>query len=174
MLTLLHGVAWSPQLGVSRQLRSGHDLQLDHRQRHLRVIATEGSVLAQVNDLYRILLVDGPIELEYAPEQVADQLVGLATKSPVVGVRVTPAGWFGVALASLWTCYVPAGLVAYLRDARARGEELPLHLDWVPEYVWPQRRSEADQEAGVQAEAGALTVSASAKLSEDADTECDK
>ena len=147
MLTVvLQAASWSP-LGVSRH---PHGL-LQHR--HQRVIATEVSVLAQLDDLYRMLLVDGPIAIEYAPEQVADQLVGLATNRPVVGVHVTPAGWFGLALASLWTLYSPAGLVAYLRDARARGEELPMHLDWVPEHVWPQRQPE--EAGGVQAETAA-------------------
>ena len=147
MLTVvLQAASWSP-LGVSRH---PHGL-LQHR--HQRVIATEVSVLAQLDDLYRMLLVDGPIAIEYAPEQVADQLVGLATNRPVVGVHVTPAGYFGLGLASLWTLYSPAGLVAYLRDARARGEELPMHLDWVPEQVWPQQQP---KEAGdVQAETAA-------------------
>lgn len=140
---LLQATAWSP-VGVSRH---------HHRHRHQRVVATEVSVLAQLDDLYRMLLIDGPIEIEYAPEQVADQLVGLATNRPVVGVHVTPAGWFGLSLASLWTLYSPAGLVAYLRDARARGEELPMHLEWVPEHVWPQRQPE--EAGGVQAESAA-------------------
>ena len=140
---LLQNTAWSP-ISVSRH---------HHRHRHQRVVATEVSVLAQLDDLYRMLLIDGPIEIEYAPVQVADQLVGLATKRPVVGVHVTPAGWFGLSLASLWTLYSPAGLVAYLRDARARGEELPMHLDWVPEHVWPQRQPE--EAGGVQAETAA-------------------
>ena len=47
----------------------------------------------------------------------------------------------------------PAGLVAYLRDARARGEELPMHLDWVPEQVWPQQQPK--EEGDVQAETAA-------------------
>ena len=148
---MLQIAAWAPPLGISWH---PHGLQLRHR--HQRVVAVEGSVLMQLDDLYRILLVDGPIELEYAPQQVADQLVGLAANRPVVGVRVTPAGWSGITLASLWSCYSPAGLVAYLRDTRARGEELPMHLDWVPEYVWPQRRSEEMGE--VQAETGDTDV----------------
>tara|TARA_B100000767_G_scaffold39896_1_gene33488 strand:- start:311 stop:817 length:507 start_codon:yes stop_codon:yes gene_type:complete len=144
----IQAASWSP-LGVSRH---PHGL-LQHHRRHQRVVATEVSVLAQLDDLYRMLLVDGPIAIEYAPEQVADQLVGLATNRPVVGVHVTPAGWFGLALASLWTLYSPAGLVAYLRDARARGEELPMHLDWVPEQVWPQQQPK--EEGDVQAETAA-------------------
>lgn len=136
--------SWSP-LGASRHPRALH------HHRHQRVIATEEmSLLAQLDDLYRMLLVDGPIEIEYAPEQVADQLVGLETHR-VVGVHVTPAGWFALALVSLWTLYSPAGLVAYLRDARARDEELPLHLEWVPEYVWPQKHpKEAETVAQVE------------------------
>lgn len=141
----LQAASWSP-LGVSRHPHGLHH----HRHRNERVIATEVSSLAQLDDLYRMLLVDGPIELEYAPEQVADQLIGLATNRPVVGVHVTPAGWFGLALASLWTLYSPAGLVAYLREARARGEELPMHLDWVPEHVWPQQQPK--EAGGMQAE----------------------
>ena len=109
-------------------------------------------MLAQLDDLYRMLLVDGPIELEFAPEQPADQLVGLTTKRRIVGLTVTPAGWFGMALAFLWTCYAPAGLVAFVRRAHTSGEELPMHLDWVPEYVWPQRRPETSEEAVAQAQ----------------------
>ena len=139
--------SWSPRL---------HPRGLHHR--HQRVIATEeASLLAQLDDLYRMLLVDGPIEIEYAPEQVADQLVGLEPSRRVVGAHVTPAGWFGLALVSLWTLYSPAGLVAYLRDARARGEELPLHLEWVPEYVWPQKHPK--EAGGEQAETAAQEIS---------------
>ena len=147
--------SWSPRL---------HPRGLHHR--HQRVIATEeASLLAQLDDLYRMLLVDGPIEIEYAPEQVADQLVGFEPSRRVVGAHVTPAGWFGLALVSLWTLYSPAGLVAYLRDARARGEELPLHLEWVPEYVWPQKHpKEADEE---QAETAAQVEQSGAKNSDD-------
>ena len=153
--------SWSPR-GASRHPRGLH-----HRHRHQRVIATEEmSLLAQLDDLYRMLLVDGPIEIEYAPEQVADQLVGLETNRRVVGVHVTPAGWFGLALVSLWTLYSPAGLVAYLRDARARGEELPLYLEWVPEYVWPQKHPK--EAGGVQAETAAQVEQLSgAKISDD-------
>lgn len=149
--------SWSPRL---------HPRGLHHR--HQRVIATaEASLLAQLDDLYRMLLVDGPIEIEYAPEQVADQLVGLEPSRRVVGAHVTPAGWFGLALVSLWTLYSPAGLVAYLRDARARGEELPLHLEWVPEYVWPQKHlKEAGEE---QAETAAQVEQSGAKISDEHD-----
>ena len=146
--------SWSPRL---------HPRGLHHRNQ--RVIATaEASLLAQLDDLYRMLLVDGPIEIEYAPEQVADQLVGLETNR-VVGAHVTPAGWFGLALVSLWTLYSPAGLVAYLRDARARGEELPLHLEWVPEYVWPQKHPK--EAGGEQAETAAQVEQSGAKISDD-------
>ena len=149
--------SWSPRL---------HPRGLHHR--HQRVIATEeASLLAQLDDLYRMLLVDGPIEIEYAPEQVADQLVGLDSSRRVVGAHVTPAGWFGLALVSLWTLYSPAGLVAYLRDARARGEELPLDLEWVPEYVWPQKHpKEAGEE---QAETAAQVEQSGAKISDEHD-----
>ena len=144
--------SWSPR-GAGRHPRGLH-----HRHRHQRVIATEeASLLAQLDDLYRMLLVDGPIEIEYAPEQVADQLVGFEPSRRVVGAHVTPAGWFGLALVSLWTLYSPAGLVAYLRDARARGEELPLHLEWVPEYVWPQKHPK--EAGGEQAETAAQEIS---------------
>ena len=154
--------SWSPR-GAGRHPRGLH-----HRHRHQRVIATEeASLLAQLDDIYRMLLVDGPIEIEYAPEQVADQLVGLETSRRVVGAHVTPAGWFGLALVSLWTLYSPAGLVAYLRDARARGEELPLHLEWVPEYVWPQKHPK--EAGGVQAETAAQVEQSGAKISDEHD-----
>lgn len=66
-------------------------------------------------------------------------MIGDGLARPIVGVRVTPSGYFGLACAALWSAYSPIGIIAYLRDTRARGDYVPASLDWVPTYIWPQR-----------------------------------
>ena len=66
-------------------------------------------------------------------------MIGDGLARPIVGVRVTLSGYFGLAVAALWSAYSPIGIIAYLRDTRARGDYVPASLDWVPAYIWPQR-----------------------------------
>ena len=66
-------------------------------------------------------------------------MIGDGLARPIVGVRITLSGYFGLAIAALWSAYSPIGIIAYLRDTRARGDYVPASLDWMPAYVWPQR-----------------------------------
>ena len=102
------------------------------------------SLADRTEELYRTLLVDGPVEIVYGPDFV--DVMGDRVIRPVIGLRVTPAGYFGLSIAALWTAYAPAGLVAYIRDARARGEDVD-QFDWLPEYIWPQRAPEIKADA---------------------------
>jgi hypothetical protein len=106
-------------------------------------VVADLSLADRADELYRTLLVDGPIEIVYGPDYV--DVMGDRVIRPVVGLRVTPAGYFGLSIAALWTAYAPAGLVAYIRDARARGEDV--RFDWLPEYIWPQRAPEIKADA---------------------------